>query len=324
MTPYTRSKSAPSASNKRMASSAKKIQAQKARNLQDEDQNTKRPSNINVPQIASAVDSLGPADNNQPNDGNKPSDGTLEAFVNGTSLKDKPEELTLSIVYERLETNTKLFGSVEATEKLKSLQFNTEGHEKSKSGLLQRLFAILSIHPDFAGLTEEIDDPDMPGTKTRRFFVFLRGVRTPLKMKVLNYALLLFSQRLTLKKYQDQDMTNPETFAKAQYQTTTMEVMMKTLFSAFSAEGITFRFKKDFNGPGHFNAYWKNRMQTPKSTAQTWERSQWHPSLILLFVRNVMKLSRKASLIRSTIMTITPGSCGRKLPSVGAREARKK
>ena len=66
-------------------------------------------------------------------------------------------------------------------------------------------------------------------------------------------------------KYENrEDLKAPDVWAFAQYESTSMETMMKKLVSDFKANSINYSFRKDFRGPGDFQAYWKNLYNTIK------------------------------------------------------------
>ena len=124
------------------------------------------------------------ASNNVPNDASImefPSNSTLEQEVGG--LLNEPEALDLGTLCRMLEDNKTLYGSEEATAKLRGLQFNSSDYENSKARIINRFFLILSIHPNFKPLTVVVDDPEVPGTTTRLFYIRLPGPRTPLKKR---------------------------------------------------------------------------------------------------------------------------------------------
>ena len=109
-----------------------------------------------------------------------------------------------------------------------------------------------------------VPDPEMFGMKRRRFFILLRGVKTPLKKRVLNYSLLLFSQRLIKKNWEGQSLLDPQIFADAQYEPLVSAMMTRCLFAVFSNEQIIYSQAKDFNETGDFHAYFKDVYQRTK------------------------------------------------------------
>lgn len=146
------------------------------------------------------------------------------------------------------------------THLLKSLTFIGSSHAKKQHAYEARFFLVLGRHAHFVPLTELINDPDMPSKKTRKFYVMLRNTMTPSKKMVLNYALLCYSQSLVKKEYVGKDLSDPNTFAMAQYQPNSLETHFKVLFSVLKTNQIHYQFQKDFNGPGDFQAYWKHAM----------------------------------------------------------------
>jgi hypothetical protein len=100
----------------------------------------------------------------------------------------------------------------------------------------------------------------MPSKKVRKFYVMIRDSMTPSKKMVLNYALLCYSQSLVKMEFVGQDLSDPVTFAQAQYQPNSLETHFKVLFSVLKTNHIHYQLKRDFNGPGDFQAYWKHTM----------------------------------------------------------------
>jgi hypothetical protein len=120
-------------------------------------------------------------------------------------------------------------------------------------------------HPDFASLAEIVADPDIPGSTTRRFYIELRGFKSPLKRSVLNMALLLFSQRLIKKEFEGRDLLDPATFAAAQYESTSIDTLLKCLFAVFTENSIQYSREKDFKFSGSFSAYWNDTFEKCQS-----------------------------------------------------------
>ena len=114
---------------------------------------------------------------------------------------------------------------------------------------------------EFSYLAQYINDPDFPPPmirETRVFYVLLRGARTPLKKKVLNITLLLFSHSFVQKSFATGDLREPKVKAKAQYEPGSVDTYLRALFSVFSNHGITYRKDSHFNEKGDFQAYWKD------------------------------------------------------------------
>jgi hypothetical protein len=105
-----------------------------------------------------------------------------------------------------------------------------------------------------------IEDPELPNTQEQRFFVYLRGVKTPCKLAVLkNVMLLVLAHVLVKKKYGDTNLSTATNKVRvnAQYKPNYIDVMTPQLFSHFTKKGITHK-TKDFKEAKHsFHAYWK-------------------------------------------------------------------
>lgn len=182
-------------------------------------------------------------------------DTTVEEFA--TSL---PSDFSVEVLADIMHTTLDLLGDETTTRKLKSLTFIGTSHAQKQSSYEARFFLVLERHAHFKPLTELINDPDMPSMKIRKFYVMLRNTMTPAKKMVLNFALLCYSQSLIKKEYAGTDLSDPKTFAMAQYQPNSLETHFKVLFSVLKTNQIHYQLQKDFNGPGDFQAYWKHTM----------------------------------------------------------------
>ena len=193
-----------------------------------------------------------------------------------------PETLTLAVFARALEENAAaLFGSVEKTNELSSFSINSKDHELRKRSIEERFFYVLSHHEKFKYLTPFIDDPECPGSiKLRTFYVCLRGLKSPMKKRILNFTMLLFSMSFVKKEFDGQDLSDPKVFADAQYEPSTVDMFLRCLFSVFSSHGIVYRKDHDFNETGDFPGYWKDtfaksQVQRPdygtKSNAATFD-----------------------------------------------------
>ena len=131
---------------------------------------------------------------------------------------------------------------------------------------IRTFFFVLSRHPTLRHLAVDIDDPERPGRKTKKFIVDIRGVKTPAKTEVITASLIAFSQLFVKKDYlsDEYDLTKPEVFAAAQYQPNVVNMSMKTLFSYFSKNDIWYRLMKDFNSKGSLLAYWRYAFEMAK------------------------------------------------------------
>jgi hypothetical protein len=118
--------------------------------------------------------------------------------------------------------------------------------------------------PDLARLSELVDDPLIPGDEIRRFYLELRGTITPLKIKVLNIVLLVFSQRLILKEYEGANLLDDTIFAMAQYQPNSLDTTFKCLFARFAEYGVRYSREKDFKFVGSFQGYWTETFRKAK------------------------------------------------------------
>jgi len=169
--------------------------------------------------------------------------------------------LTLETVAAAIAANSRFFGDEATTEYLNGLTFTGKAYDKMKQTMEARFFCLLAGTPEFSYLAQYINDPDFPPPmirETRVFYVLLRGARTPLKKKVLNITLLLFSHSFVKKSFATGDLRDPKVKAKAQYEPGSVDTFLRALFSVFSNHGITYRKDSHFNEKGDFQAYWKD------------------------------------------------------------------
>jgi len=115
-----------------------------------------------------------------------------------------------------------------------------------------RLFACLSTNDLFKHLSAFVPDPEDPSTQIRQFYIFCRGTKTPARYKILNAALIFFSQTFVQLKYAGMDLTDINLFVKAQYQPNSCAKNFRCLFAILAAQGIRFTLAKSFNDPGTF------------------------------------------------------------------------
>ena len=130
------------------------------------------------------------------------------------------------------------------------LDLNDPAYEKFKLSIVKWFFTVLASRTSTCQLAESVPNPDLPGLRTQRFYVAVRGVRTPQKQSLLGQCLLLFSSQYRKLKFKDADLSSPEIFAEAQYQPNLIGTGFRTLFSHFRKSSIQYALAKDFNGQG--------------------------------------------------------------------------
>ena len=169
----------------------------------------------------------------------------------GTSSAPGIGQFSITNVLADMNKDDTLFG--EATLAIRNLDMNNKEYESRKSGIVKRFFHTLATRASTRPLTELVDDPLDPGNKKERFYLELRGIRDPAKLKLFGQAILLFSSRLVkLKHATTTAFASPLDYANAQYQPNVVGTMMRTLFAHFRQNDIPFSMSKDFNTKGTF------------------------------------------------------------------------
>jgi hypothetical protein len=182
---------------------------------------------------------------------------SLESFAVGANVKTG--EITVESVAAFLSSNQTLFGNENVTDALRKLTFTTKSHELRKDTMEARFFLTLESSQNFKALTVFVSDPELPLEKVRTLYLLLRGIATPLKKRILNFALILLSQNLIKKDYIGRtDLHEPQVKADAQYQPNSLTTMFKCLFARFGEKGILLRLDHDFFNAGDFQCYWKD------------------------------------------------------------------
>ena len=117
----------------------------------------------------------------------------------GTSSAPGIGQFSITNVLAEMNKDDTLFG--EATLAIRNLDMNNKEYKSRKSGIVKRFFHTLATRASTRPLTELVDDPLDPGNKKERFYLELRGVRDPSKLKAFGQAVLLFSSRLVKLKH---------------------------------------------------------------------------------------------------------------------------
>jgi len=149
--------------------------------------------------------------------------------------------------------NPTLHGNKETTERLKKAFATTTTYQKQKLATIMRFFGILAAHPEarVRALADTINDPEMD-RDTFRFFVLVRGAKSPSKLYVINSAMTIFAVNLTMINKNDEsvlDLTKmtPEQKAAIQCQPSSFSTFYKHIFAHMKNEGIAFE-QANFTG----------------------------------------------------------------------------
>jgi hypothetical protein len=159
-----------------------------------------------------------------------------------------PTDFSLEAILDRVEKNKTLFGTAAATTMFKKLSKNDQKYDNEKKRLEARLFAILEHTADLKELCKVVQDPEQKIRKVlvRLFYIVLRGLKTDVKRQILNNSLFVFSLNLYRKEYNGKVFSTEEDWVNAQYESTTLNTIFKSLFAVFSENGIIFRQRVDF------------------------------------------------------------------------------
>lgn len=201
----------------------------------------------------------------RPAAGNQP-DATANAEMESLVAKAAAPMYSLASISNEILNSLSLFGSPEKAAIFQSLCSTTGVYAKRKDDILKRLFYVLSLNEHLKHLAEQVPEPEIENEKEYRFFIELRGPKTPAKKKVLNTCLILFSQCLIRKEWVGKDLSKKEDFAAAQYQPNHVLTLFKMLFAEFSERCIVYRLQRDFKGKGKLLAYWRYVFEITKSS----------------------------------------------------------
>ena len=174
--------------------------------------------------------------------------------VKGTVLFSAPvshEPFSIRSILQTIHNNPSLkaYGDVD----IGNLTSRSKPYERERIRMETAFFAALASCPESKALADIITDPEFPQRKLRRFYILCRSPSTPGKKDLVNWALLLFSTGFYMKKSGVSHMDlikDPQTFANAQYEPTTVQTKFKTLFAVFSEHDVRYSFLKDFNNQG--------------------------------------------------------------------------
>jgi len=103
--------------------------------------------------------------------------------------------------------NPTLYGKKETTERVKKAFATTTTYQKQKLVTIMRFFGILVAHPEarVRALADTINDPEMD-RDTFRFFVLVRGAKSPAKLYVINSVMTIFAVNLTMINKNDESV----------------------------------------------------------------------------------------------------------------------
>ena len=111
----------------------------------------------------------------------------------------------------------------------------------------------LSRDVNLSSLAERYPDPEDPGSLVSSFILCTRGPKNKSKFEIVNRAMICFVHHHKMNKAAH-GMTGTQAFA-FEYQSTSWETMIKSLFSFFSEFGVLYKHPTDFqNGRGTYTA----------------------------------------------------------------------
>ena len=136
---------------------------------------------------------------------------------------------------------------------IQNLSTVTKRHMKRKDDIFDTFLGYLSQDPKLAELTDKVRDPEDEVTLVSKFILYTRGPKTRYKHSIVNNSLICFIQNHKRGKPAP-GLSDTHTHAY-EYQSTTWDTMLKTLFSFFAENGIMYKHPTDFmNGRGTYTA----------------------------------------------------------------------
>ena len=136
---------------------------------------------------------------------------------------------------------------------IKNLACVSDKHIQRKDTLFDTFLRYLSANPKLSELAERYEDPEDPGSFVSNFILMTRGPKSRVKFEIVNRALICFVQNHKRNKAVS-GLTDTSPFAY-EYQSTTWDTMLKTLFSYFGEHGVLYKHPTDFmTGRGTYAA----------------------------------------------------------------------
>ena len=109
----------------------------------------------------------------------------------------------------------------------------------------------MSSDSKLSELKDEAIDPEDSGSLVSKFILYTRGPKNKAKYSILNSALICFVQGHKMSKAAP-GVTGPYAY---EFQSTTWDTMLKTLFSYFGEHGVQYKHPTDFMaGRGTYTA----------------------------------------------------------------------
>lgn len=161
-----------------------------------------------------------------------------------------------------------LYGQTVDLQDIQGMTANTHDYEKEKARSFQSYIDALASHPKLSRLVDQVEGED--GKPVLRIFRLLGGMKTKTKYDLLNATLIVFSQKLVKKEYQNVDLSQLSEVerAEAQYQPNQVQKVFKQVFRVLRENSVIFQ-QSDFKGnKGSYEAYWKiqfNKTATVRS-----------------------------------------------------------
>ena len=159
-----------------------------------------------------------------------------------------------------------VYNTEEETQAIKSSCGTTKGYKNQQNKQVETLLRILRSHRELRirSLAEIVEDP-RTGDQLPKFVLLTRGERTPDKKVILNMVMVLYgiNAHMTSKsggmKMMDVTTMTKDEIAKIRYAPSTLQTMVKQIFSWFKQQEIMFQ-QGDFKSmPGSFHAMFKDQ-----------------------------------------------------------------
>ena len=133
------------------------------------------------------------------------------------------------------------------------LAITSQKHKKRKDFLIEHFFELLKANEDLSELATDVPlDPDVPDVKTKQFYLLLQGDLSEKKYKLLDECMHRFCESHR-RKTRFRNPTGLESEYDFDYQPSTFDTDLKTIFGIFKCNGVNYTLK-DFEKNGGFLA----------------------------------------------------------------------
>ena len=134
---------------------------------------------------------------------------------------------------------------------IQSLSTVAKKHINRRDLIFRTFLGYLGSDSKLSELKDDQIDPEDPGSLVSKFILYIRGPKNKAKYSILNSALICFVQGHKMSKAAS-GVSGPYAY---EFQSTSWDTMMKTLFSYFGEHGVQYKHPTDFMaGRGTYTA----------------------------------------------------------------------